>query len=181
MIERVRRVVTGEPEPGESTFTHVEEVEPLVVGGSKFYGVWGYDEAPRLPHAPAGPYTHTSMFPPPGSSGLRINAVTYPPKGEAAPVLGHDAAGAREQLLHAVEHGHRRFPEHGPGMHRTDSVDVGVVVSGKIGITNTDGTTEVLEPGDVYVQNGAPHAWEGLADEPSTIVFLVLGAGREED
>jgi hypothetical protein len=33
MIERVRRVVMGEPEPQKSAFTHIEEVEPLISNG----------------------------------------------------------------------------------------------------------------------------------------------------
>jgi hypothetical protein len=182
----VRRVVTGEPEPGSSTFTHVEEVEPIVVGESKFYGVWGYDGAPSLPWNETGEYVHRSMFPEAG--GLRVNVVVYPPKGAKVDPETADsdaykqAAEARTQLLHAVPHGHKRDPGYGPGMHRTDSIDVGVVISGKLGITNTDGSTHVLEPGDIYVQNGAMHSWEGLAEgEQSMIAFIVVPAERQAE
>jgi hypothetical protein len=189
MIERVRRVVTGEPEPGKSVFTHIEEVEPVAAGEERLYGVWGYDATPELPHYSTEPFVYRSILPPAG--GLRVNAVVRPSRDYVVPSdlaesdAYKQAAEKRHQLLHAVAHGHKRGTELDPsmpeGMHRTDSIDVGVVVSGKIGIMNTDGTEEVLEPGDIYIQNGAMHAWRGLADEPSMIVFVVVPATRVRD
>jgi len=45
------------------------------------------------------------------------------------------------------------------GMHTTDSVDYGVVISGEITLELDDGATVRLKQGDCVVQNGARHAW----------------------
>ena len=51
------------------------------------------------------------------------------------------------------------------GWHRTGSVDVDVVLSGRIGL-DLDGDVSVeLGPGDTVVQRGAHHRWRVLGDE----------------
>jgi hypothetical protein len=191
MIERVRRIVTGEPEPGKSVFTHVEEVDdPVVFGQDKLYGVWGYDTTPDLPFHTTEPFKFTSMLPGNGG-GLRVNVMVKPSKDYVLPPDVEQseeyktAMSRRDKLMRAMPHGHKRGRELEPsapaGMHRTDTIDIGVIVTGKIGIMNMDGSEEVLEPGDVYIQNGAMHSWRGLDDEPSMIVFIVVPANRVRD
>ena len=60
-----------------------------------------------------------------------------------------------------------------PGMHRTDTIDIGVVVSGHVRVEAEDGSSVTLRPGDVYVQNGAMHAWHEDPDDPALVVFVL--------
>jgi quercetin dioxygenase-like cupin family protein len=61
-------------------------------------------------------------------------------------------------------------------MHRTDSVDYGVVLNGRI-VLQLDGGAEVtLETGDVLVQRGTAHSWINRDDAPCTIAFVLLAA-----
>lgn len=165
MIKRVRRVVMGEREPKRSLFTHAEEVEPL--GGWHF--VWGFDAIPQLPHHDTEPYVPQSLFPRPG--GLRIVTLDFGERGTA------DDEAEVTRLIEEEPCGRLDDPEH-PGMHRTDSIDIGVVISGEITSEAADGSRVVLGPGDVYIQNGAFHNWISNPENPARIVFVVIGAER---
>ncbi|TDP91858.1 cupin domain-containing protein [Labedaea rhizosphaerae] len=65
-----------------------------------------------------------------------------------------------------------------PGMHRTDSLDYVLVVSGEVTLELDDGEQTVLAAGDVVVQNGTRHAWRNHGTEPCTIVGVAIGANR---
>jgi quercetin dioxygenase-like cupin family protein len=61
-------------------------------------------------------------------------------------------------------------------MHRTESVDYGVVLAGEITLV-LDGAETVLHAGDVAIQRGTEHAWENRSRAPARMLF-VLVAGR---
>ena len=63
------------------------------------------------------------------------------------------------------------------GWHHTDSVDVDVVLSGRIGL-DLDGDVSVeLGPGDTVLQRGAHHRWRVLGDEPVHLAVTMLAPG----
>jgi uncharacterized cupin superfamily protein len=168
MDHTVRRVVMGEPQPKTSTFTHVEEVEPQ--GGT--WLIWGADEIPDLPHHGAEPYVPRSVFPPAG--GFRVFAMRV---GAAE---DNPMTALPSTFWEAEPAGLHLDPDR-PGMHRTDTIDIGIVVSGEVKAEADDGETVVLRAGDVYVQNGALHNWQIDPDNPAHIVFVCLGATRTHD
>ena len=63
-----------------------------------------------------------------------------------------------------------------PGMHRTDSTDFGVLLSGNIVVELDDGAELLLSPGDVVVQNGTRHRWRVVGDVPATMAAFIIGA-----
>jgi quercetin dioxygenase-like cupin family protein len=66
----------------------------------------------------------------------------------------------------------------GLGMHRTDSIDYVLVVSGEVTMALDDGEETVLRAGDTVVQNGTRHAWRNHGTEPCLIVGVAIGADR---
>lgn len=62
-------------------------------------------------------------------------------------------------------------------MHRTNSVDFGVVLSGSIVLELDEGRETTLHAGDVVVQRGTIHNWINRGVEPCTIAFVVVDAG----
>jgi len=71
-----------------------------------------------------------------------------------------------------------RFTEMAPGaespMHRTQTVDVGVVLEGETWLLLDDGSeTRVLE-GDAVIQRGTSHAWANRSDRPVRMVFVLI-------
>ncbi len=65
-------------------------------------------------------------------------------------------------------------------MHRTESVDYGVVLEGEVTLVLDDGSATTVGPGDLVMQRGTDHAWENRSDHWTRILF-VLVAGRFED
>lgn len=65
-----------------------------------------------------------------------------------------------------------------PGMHTTDTIDVGMVLSGEVWLELDDGETRKVSAGDVVIQNGTRHRWENRAQEPCVMTFVLVGAHR---
>lgn len=70
-----------------------------------------------------------------------------------------------------------RINEFPPGavspMHRTQSVDYGIVLSGEV-VLVLEGSERVLGPGDVVVQRGTNHRWENRSDATARMVFILV-------
>jgi len=66
-----------------------------------------------------------------------------------------------------------------PGMHTSDTMDFGYVISGTIWPELDDGQAEELRTGDVYVRNGTRHAWRNKSAQPCVILGVLIGAKRE--
>lgn len=63
-----------------------------------------------------------------------------------------------------------------PGMHRTDTIDYIVVLSGEVSMELDDGQAVHLKTGDCVVQNGTRHAWSSISSEPCLIAVTIVGA-----
>jgi quercetin dioxygenase-like cupin family protein len=62
-------------------------------------------------------------------------------------------------------------------MHRTNSIDYGVVMSGRVMLELDDGAETELGPGDIAVQRGTIHRWRNPSDdEVCRIVFVLIEA-----
>jgi mannose-6-phosphate isomerase-like protein (cupin superfamily) len=72
-----------------------------------------------------------------------------------------------------------RVVEFGPGVaprvHRTDSIDYAVVMSGEIDMELSDSVVH-LKAGDVLVQRGTIHNWVNRGTEPCVIAFVLVDA-----
>jgi quercetin dioxygenase-like cupin family protein len=63
-----------------------------------------------------------------------------------------------------------------PRMHRTDSLDYAVVVSGEIDMELDDGESVHLSAGDVVVQRGTIHNWINRGTEACVVAFVLTSA-----
>jgi quercetin dioxygenase-like cupin family protein len=62
-------------------------------------------------------------------------------------------------------------------MHRTSSLDYGIVISGLIELLLDDGSATLIEPGGIVIQRGTIHSWRNpSADETARVVFVLLDA-----
>jgi quercetin dioxygenase-like cupin family protein len=66
-----------------------------------------------------------------------------------------------------------------PRVHRTDSIDYAVVVSGEIDMELDDSVVH-LKAGDVLVQRGTIHNWINRGSEPCVIAFILIDAKSVE-
>ena len=78
-----------------------------------------------------------------------------------------------------------RFTEMAPGaeapMHRTESVDVGVVIDGETWLLLDDGSETRMGPGDAVVQRGTNHAWANRSDRPVRMMFVMIDGAIAAD
>jgi len=63
-----------------------------------------------------------------------------------------------------------------PRVHRTDSIDYAVVVSGEIDMELEKGAEVHLKAGDVLVQRGTVHNWINRGKAPCVIAFALIDA-----
>ena len=61
-------------------------------------------------------------------------------------------------------------------MHRTNSLDYGIVLSGSVELELDNNTRTILNAGDICVQRGTIHLWRTVGNEPCRIVFVLTEA-----
>jgi quercetin dioxygenase-like cupin family protein len=78
-----------------------------------------------------------------------------------------------------------RFTEMAPGaespMHRTETVDVGVVVEGETWLLLDDGSETRVGRGDAVVQRGTMHAWANRSDQPVRMLFVLIDGAISDE
>jgi quercetin dioxygenase-like cupin family protein len=78
-----------------------------------------------------------------------------------------------------------RYTEMAPGaespMHRTESLDVGIVLDGETWLLLDDGSETRVRAGDAVVQRGTNHAWANRADRPVRMVFVLIDGSISDD
>ena len=159
---QVRQVVTGHDAKGRAVFVRDEQVNATPIPGlGELAFLWSADGPATYPNAgnnPAAP----GIFPPVG--GIRFIIATYSPEFD---VVAPEATPE----MH-IEDGDK------PGMHRTDTTDFAVLLSGNVIVELDDGAEVLLSPGDVVVQNGTRHRWRVVGDMPATVAAFIIGAHR---
>jgi mannose-6-phosphate isomerase-like protein (cupin superfamily) len=172
-----KRVVTGHAD-GRSVFVDEGDIEDITLGlmpGLVFRMLWDTPEQPTVPNtAPVD--TASEWFPQPG--GVRVAQVVFPGASAGGGVPPDDLESAAAEfeaklpgLLGAME------PDD-PGMHTSDTVDVGIVMSGELWLELDDGAERHLTAGDVVIQNGTRHRWQNRSSEPCLMTFVLVGAHR---
>jgi len=91
-----------------------------------------------------------------------------------------DADAGRRQVGTTLNNGTVfRVVEFAPGVapriHRTDSIDYALVMSGEIDMELDDSVVH-LKAGDVLVQRGTIHNWVNRGTEPCVIAFVLIDA-----
>jgi quercetin dioxygenase-like cupin family protein len=61
-------------------------------------------------------------------------------------------------------------------MHRTNSIDYGIVLSGEVELELDDGRKTTVREGGVVVQRGTSHLWRNNTDKPCRIAFVLIEA-----
>lgn len=173
----VRRVVTGHA-AGRAVITSDGPTTTRDVGvpDTLFHELWSTYETPVPIDNGLDPTLGGLQLAPP-KGGTRIRMVDIPPDAIQSALTPEEASAAFAKLgsPHAVD-------KEGPHrlMHRTESVDYGIVISGRIWLVVDDGETE-LGPGDVVIQRGTNHAWSNRTDEIARIAFVLVDGRFTED
>jgi hypothetical protein len=123
---------------------------------------WGFDQTPQIP-GDIGAVPPDISFAEAG--GSKIGLICFPPN--SADKLDLQATMGEGSLV---------VHDDDPDMHKSDTVDVGIVISGKVDIALDSGETRTLAPGSCLVMGGVMHAWRNHYDEPCIFAIVVTGA-----
>jgi quercetin dioxygenase-like cupin family protein len=108
------------------------------------------------------------------------------------PVDNSDAAAAAQRKGVVVRHNYVgsgqgtvvRITEFAPGspkfMHRTETLDYAILLSGECDLELDDGKTVHLTQGDVVVQRGTMHAWVNNGSQLCVFAFVLIDAKPAE-
>lgn len=174
-IATLRRIVTGRNRAGRSVVVQ-NGMSPRIVTTETLPGlalveIWATDEIPQLPVAPVDLITTMKSFVP-GPGGTRFRIVQFPGASNRA----FDQEAFRREYLAKAPGLAEAMELQDSGMHTTDSVDYGVVISGEITLELDEGATVSLKQGDCVVQNGTRHAWRNRSTAPCIMAFVLVGA-----
>jgi mannose-6-phosphate isomerase-like protein (cupin superfamily) len=152
MSSRPRRVVTGHTPDGISVVLSdgpVPVSRDLPDDGVSFHEIWNTEGAPaRITAAEPSEPTERTLAVPPPPRGTKIRINEFRP--------GH----LGERGLQSP-------------VHRTASVDYGIVLEGEITLI-LDDSEVTLQAGDVVVQRGTDHAWANCGDTTAKVVFVLI-------
>ncbi|QDG78765.1 cupin domain-containing protein [Labrenzia sp. PHM005] len=179
MAREFRRVVTGHDENGvavvESDNIATHRLQRPNRPGVTLTNFWLSASTPAEYDGPTetcdGPFI---LHPPKGGSVFRV--VEFMPEDpEVLAKLDGKAAfaemGAGANIVEGARH---------PFMHRTDSVDYAVIMTGEIYML-LDEDEVLLKAGDVVVQRGTNHAWSNRGTEPCSIAFILVDGVTQRD
>jgi naringenin degradation protein FdeH len=170
---RHRRIVTGHDAQGRAVVLFDGESPHSFflekAGGLQLTEIWETRSSPADNSGARDAADHERRIEPvDGGSVFRI--IEYPPDSVRLKTLDPEGffrgMGARAADAAARRH---------PGMHRTDTVDYCVVLSGEIWAVLDEGEV-LLRAGDCLVQRGTNHAWSNRSDEPCVIAFVLIAA-----
>lgn len=184
MNKPFRRIVTGHNEhnraiiasdaPPERVFDKLGEP------GLVFYEVWNTRETPARVDRLSGEPAEDRLSLPPPSQGTRIRVLDIPPEREDVRALDAQTAQSHFELIGGGgAHSAKDNAKH-PYMHRTESIDYGIVLEGEIYLIVDEGEVLVRQ-GDIVVQRGTNHAWSNRSGKNCRIAFILVDGKFDDD
>ena len=180
----VRRIVTGHDAEGRAVFLEDGPVPRVQrIGGEHgplFFEVWNTTATPALIDRASGEPEETGIQLAPPTNGTRIRVLDIPPDGDRL-----DNITPEEAQAHFAEVGAGDASSHsGQGsrhahMHRTETIDYGIVLEGELVLILDEGET-VCRPGDIIIQRGTNHGWANRSDRNCRIAFILIDGKFEE-
>ena len=180
----IRRVVTGHDSTGKAVvlsdgaapFVHINPQRP----DNSSTDIWRTGSMPaaivsRPEESTLGP---RRQLPEKNGTVVRINR--FAPETEM--IRNMSAEEAKAALAALGNEGASTFADTGrhPLMHRTETIDYAIVLSGEITMVLDDSEVH-LKAGDVLVQCGTNHAWSNRSDDFCDVAFILIDGEFEPD
>ena len=180
-LPSIHRVVTGHDADGKAVITSDGPLPTVVaidaIPGTVFHEVWSTAGAPAPVDNGTDPTLGPLVLPPP-KQGTRLRFVDIPPDTDEFLTQGASKMkDAFEQIGDEKASTVQADSPH-PLMHRTESVDYGVVIEGELTLV-LDDSEVLLKPGSVVVQRGTNHAWANRSGLPCRMLFVLVDGQYE--
>lgn len=185
MTKPVRRVVTGHNAQGLAIIQE-DGAAPRVqqVGGPAgpmFHEIWNTQSTPVPIDAASGEPAEDGIKLAPPKGGTRIRVLDIPPEDDIIRTMSPEEArshfaeiGAGDASAHSGETTRHAL------MHRTETIDYGIVLEGELVLIMDEGETTV-RAGDIVIQRGTNHGWSNRSDSNCRIAFILIDGTFEPD
>jgi mannose-6-phosphate isomerase-like protein (cupin superfamily) len=176
----IRRVVTGNDERGRSKVTwdgpapnsHEGSMSP----GRGHTDLWVWNECPVPLSGTTDDGNLKYVFAGPGEGGHCRVVQIRPKPADYDPAKDRDLVPAHPPKLRPGSRGtwdRGGNNSYSSSMHKTETVDYGIVLSGERGLILDDGEL-TMKPGDIVIQVGAWHQW--VMPKGAMMAFSMIGA-----
>lgn len=171
MSSSTRCLVTGHDKSGRSVVVHDGAAENSFTSpnrrGVTLTDIWKTDTTPARIDAWPELGGKFELKPPKGGTVFRV--IEFKPEDpdqlrELKGVSAFSEMGAGDAVDTSARH---------PFMHRTDTVDYAIVLSGEIYML-LDDSEHLLRAGDIVVQRGTNHAWSNRGSDPCVMAFVLI-------
>jgi mannose-6-phosphate isomerase-like protein (cupin superfamily) len=177
MANPLRRIVTGHDPAGRAVIQSdgpPPRIQMIGLNGPVFYEIWNTTDTPAPIDRSSGEPPEAGLTLAPPRKGTRIRVLDIPPETEQ--IRNMSAEEARE---HFASIGAAKTLRHGSGaaahpfMHRTETVDYGIVLEGEITLIVDAGET-LVRAGDIVIQRGTNHGWSNRSGKNCRIAFILI-------
>ena len=177
----IHRVVTGHDTHGKAVVNSngalpvVAEIQ--AIPGTVFHEVWNTGQTPAVLDSGADPSLGPLMLPPP-KKGTRIRFVDIPP--DTPKLLAHGASQMKAAFSQIGDEAASTVKANSPHplMHRTETLDYGIVIEGALTLVLDDSEVE-LKVGSVVIQRGTNHAWANRSGKLCRMLFILVDGAYE--
>ncbi|MGA3400659.1 MAG: cupin domain-containing protein [Acetobacteraceae bacterium] len=149
MTLQVRRIVTGHDANGKAIVTTDERLTATSGPGRARCEIWSTDRMP-VDNSDAAEAAQRQGF-----------------------VVRHNYVGSGQGTVVRVVEFAAGSPKF---MHRTETVDYAILLSGECDLELDDGATVHMTAGDIVVQRGTMHAWVNHGTQPCVFAFVLIDA-----
>lgn len=180
-MKPIRRIVTGHDASGKAVVVEAGPLPTVVsietIPGTVFHEVWSTAGMPAQVGNGPDPTLGPLILPPP-AQGTRIRIVDIPPDTED--FLRHGAERMKDAFKQIGDTAASTVKADSPHplMHRTESIDYGVVLEGEMTLVLDDSDVS-LQQGDVVIQRGTNHAWANRSGHMCRMLFVLVDGSYE--
>lgn len=177
-----RRVVTGHNAQGLSFI--VSDGPPdrgvyMATHGLRAREYWNTKGAPARIERSASERPEDGIIIAPPEKGTRIRVCDFEPEPEGMHAADRQAALADfENVGGAGAYQGGKDGAH-PMMHRTETIDYGIVLEGEIYLVLDEEET-LLKSGDIVIQVGTTHAWSNRSKDICRMAFVLVDGAFED-
>ena len=177
----IHRVVTGHDGDGKAIISSngplptVQELQ--AIPGTIFHEVWCTAQTPVQIDNGKDPSDAPLMLPP-TKNGTRIRYVDIPP--DTPELLKNGANNMKAAFSQIGDRAASTVNADSPHplMHRTQTVDYGIVIEGELTLI-LDDSEVALKVGSVVVQRGTNHAWANRSAAMCRMLFILVDGAYE--
>lgn len=102
-----------------------------------------------------------------------MRVIEFPPEGEEIRTLTQAGAAAKFEAMGDAKASTSKEGAPHPLMHKTETVDYGIVLEGEITLV-LDAEETTIKAGDIVVQSGTNHAWANRSDKICRMAFVLI-------